>query len=72
MTYESIREVESESVPGVSYVVARMSFVRRVELMRRVRELAGRKEFQDAGEDARGDVYKRQGIRRTNGSNYFS
>jgi hypothetical protein len=56
MTYESIREVESESVPGVSYVVARMSFVRRVELMRRVRELAGRKEFQDAGEDARGKM----------------
>ena len=56
MTYESVREVESEIAPGVTYVVVRMSFVRRVELMRRVRALAGKKEFLDAGEDAGGKM----------------
>jgi hypothetical protein len=33
-----------------------MSFVRRLELMRRVRELAGRKEFLDAASDAGGKM----------------
>jgi len=56
MTYESVREVESEIAAGVTYVVSRMSFVRRLELMRRVRELAGKKEFLDAGDDAGGKM----------------
>jgi len=56
MTYESVREVESGIAPGVTYVVARMSFVRRLELMRRVRALAGKKEFLDAGGDAGGKM----------------
>ena len=56
MTYESVREVESAIAPGVTYVVARMSFVRRLELMRRVRELAGKQEFLEAGDDAGGKM----------------
>jgi hypothetical protein len=56
MTYESVREVESEIAPGVTYLVARMSFARRLDLMRRVRELAGKKEFLDAAEDACGKM----------------
>ena len=43
--------VESRVAPGVTFAVARMSFGRRVELMRRVRELARRMEFLEAGGD---------------------
>jgi hypothetical protein len=49
MTYESLVEVESKIAVGVRFTVARMSFGRRVELMRRVRELARRAEFLEAG-----------------------
>jgi hypothetical protein len=49
MTYESVTVVESQRVPGVTFSVARMSFGRRVELMRKVRELARRMEFLEAG-----------------------
>jgi hypothetical protein len=50
MTYESVTIVQSEKAPGVTFSVARMSFGRRVELMRKVRELARRKEFLEAGQ----------------------
>lgn len=36
--------------PGISFVVARMSFGRRVDLMRRIRELLQKHEFLSAGE----------------------
>jgi hypothetical protein len=49
MEYASVIEIESAARAGVRYRVARMSFGRRVELMRRVRELARRVEFLDAG-----------------------
>ena len=49
MTYESVVEVESKIATGVRFTVARMSFGRRVELMREVRELARRAEFREAG-----------------------
>ena len=52
MIYESEAVVESKIAPGVKYTVARMSFVRRVELMRKVRELARRAEFLEAGTEA--------------------
>jgi hypothetical protein len=45
MIYESVKTVESAVAPGVTFEVARMSFARRVELMRRVREVARRVEF---------------------------
>ena len=50
MEYESVVVVPSQVAGGVSFTVARMSFGRRVELMRRVRELAGRVEFLEAGQ----------------------
>jgi hypothetical protein len=50
MTYESTKSVASASAPGVQFIVTRMSFGRRMELMRKVRELAGRMEFLAAGE----------------------
>jgi len=48
--YESATVVESRAMPGVKFTVARMSFGRRVELMRRIRELARKAEFLAAGE----------------------
>jgi hypothetical protein len=48
MTYESVVEVASKVAPGVRFTVARMSFARRVDLMRRVRELARQVEFLEA------------------------
>ncbi len=45
--------VPSETWPGVEIVVARMTFGRRLELMRRIRDLAARAEFLDAGEAAK-------------------
>jgi hypothetical protein len=49
MEYTSFETIDSTVSQGVSYTVVKMSFGRRVELMRRIRELAGRKEFADAG-----------------------
>jgi hypothetical protein len=46
--YESVTVAESAR-PGVKIRVARMSFARRVELMKRVRELARKVEFAEAG-----------------------
>jgi hypothetical protein len=51
MTYESNHRIESRVAPGVSFTVARMSFGRRVDLMRRVRELARRMEFLEASSE---------------------
>src|ERR1039458_7235530 len=51
MTYESVKEVESKIAPGVRFRIARMSFARRVDLMRQVRELARRMEFLEAGRE---------------------
>lgn len=49
MTYESVTVVESAVAAGVRYTVVKMSFARRVELMREVRELARKIEFLEAG-----------------------
>jgi hypothetical protein len=51
MTYESIAEVPSKAAPGVTFAIAKMSFTRRLELMRKVRELARRVEFLEAGKE---------------------
>ena len=50
--YVSESIVKSIAVPGVTFRIAKMSFGRRVELMRRVRELAGRAEFLAASRDS--------------------
>lgn len=49
MDYESLVSHPSKTVAGVEFVVARMSFGRRMELMKRIRELAQRSEFLAAG-----------------------
>jgi hypothetical protein len=49
MIYESFEVKESKIYPGVRFVINRMSFGRRVELMRLVREIAPRLECFRAG-----------------------
>jgi hypothetical protein len=51
-TYSSDVVVESLTVPGVTITIGKMSFGRRVELMRRVRELSRKTEFLAASEEA--------------------
>jgi hypothetical protein len=48
--YESLVRAPSQVSAGVTFTVRRMSFTRRTDLMRRIRELAGRMEFLEAGE----------------------
>lgn len=50
--YVSYSEHDSESSPGIRYRIARMSFARRLELVRKVRDLAQKIEFLDAGTEA--------------------
>lgn len=49
MKYESVIGVESSVAPGVRFLVYRMSFERRVELTRRIRDLAQKVEYLEAG-----------------------
>lgn len=49
--WDSRKTVASESMPGVVLVIARMTFGRRLELMKNVRDLAARIEYFEAGRD---------------------
>jgi hypothetical protein len=49
IVWNSKKIVASVARPGVEFVVARMTFGRRLELMRRIRDLAARIEFFEAG-----------------------
>jgi hypothetical protein len=49
MNYDSVAYVESRVAIGVKFTVAKMSFGRRTELMRQVRELARKVDFLEAG-----------------------
>lgn len=51
--WERTSVVASKTRPGVKFVIARMTFGRRLELMRRVRDLAARLEFFEAGREER-------------------
>ena len=55
MTYESTVTVESAKYPGVRFTVRRMSFGRRLELTRTIKERLGRLEFLAAGESGVSD-----------------
>lgn len=59
MHYESSVAIASKAQPGVVYQVARMSFGRRLELVRRIRELAPKIEFLEASGSARDEVEAR-------------
>ena len=47
--YDSVISIESKSAPGVRFAIHRISFGRRMELSRRVREISRKAEFLDAG-----------------------
>jgi hypothetical protein len=49
MQYESTRTLSSRSCEGVRFTIARMTFGRRIDLMRRVRQLTSQFEFDRAG-----------------------
>ena len=49
--YESVVRKDSAQYPGVSYGVRRMSYARRSELLREVREVGRKAEFLEAGEN---------------------
>lgn len=55
-SWESRAVVPSAVCPGVEFIVAKMTFGRRIELMRQVRDLATRAEFFAAGRDAANDM----------------
>jgi hypothetical protein len=50
MTYESEVQVDSQVAAGVTFRIQKMSYGRRADLMRRIRELARQQEFLRAGE----------------------
>ena len=49
LQYESTISIQSNAAPGVTFVIHRISFGRRMELSRRVRELSQKAEFLEAG-----------------------
>ncbi len=51
VVWQSSKVIQSEILPGVEFVIARMTFGRRVELMKRVRDLAVRLEYFEAGRE---------------------
>lgn len=50
MEYNSTRTIAARAVEGVRFTIARISFGRRLELTRRVRELGRKLEFHQAGQ----------------------
>ena len=52
-SWQSRKIVPSASRPEVEFVIGLMTFGRRIELMRRVRDLAVRLEYFEAGQDAK-------------------
>jgi hypothetical protein len=53
MQYESEKTIESGTAPGVKFTIARISLGRRIELTRRMWELARKVECLEAGDDPR-------------------
>ena len=54
--YESAVRKESALFPGVSYSIHRMSFGRRSELLRHIREISGKREYLLAGQDLKDKI----------------
>ena len=53
LSYDSALWFDAESPAGVRYAIARLTFGRRLELARRIREIGRKAEFLAAGTDAR-------------------
>jgi hypothetical protein len=54
--YESIARKDSTQFPGVSYSIHRMSFGRRSELLRHIREIGRKTEYLEAGRDVKDKI----------------
>jgi hypothetical protein len=54
--WQSNKTVASETISGVEFVIARMTFGRRLELMKRVRDMAARLEYFDAGREEKNRI----------------
>ena len=54
--YASTVSITSSAMPGVAFTVGRMSFGRRMELFRRIREIAANLEYLEASTDFREQV----------------
>jgi hypothetical protein len=52
-SYDSALWFDAESLAGVRFAIARLTFGRRLELARRIREIGRKAEFLSAGADAR-------------------
>jgi hypothetical protein len=52
-SYESVAWFDAEAHPGVRYAIARVSFGRRIELARRIREIGRKMEYFEASIDVR-------------------
>jgi len=50
VSYESVLRSESKIIPGVTFAINRISYGRRMELSRQIRELSQRAEFLNAGD----------------------
>jgi hypothetical protein len=53
VSYESALAIQSKVMPGITFVINRISFGRRMELSRRVREITQKTEFLEAGSELR-------------------
>lgn len=51
MNYHSVVSIDSKTTPGARFAIQRVSFGRRMELSRRVREISRKAEFLDAGSE---------------------
>ncbi len=49
--YDSVVSIDSKAVPGVTFAIYRVSFARRMELSRRVREISQRAAFLEASSE---------------------
>lgn len=49
VSYESVITIQSAAMPGVAFAINRISFGRRMELSRLVREISKKAEFLEAG-----------------------
>lgn len=50
MNYETEARIAAQTIPGVTFTIRRASFGRRMELLRRLRDVAGKAECLAAGE----------------------
>ncbi len=51
LQYESVITIHSKAAPGVTFTIRRVSFGRRMDLSRRVREISRKAEFLEAGNE---------------------